>query len=371
MKKSIKINFRYFWGYFNPYDNFFTKLLKKDYNVIISDNPDYVFFSVYGEGRSPISSKHVGGIAKFIRDKFPVLYRTLKRIYYFKREMWSMPILKGNFVKIFYTGENCKPKMDKCDWAFSFVYDEKLKHPRHMRLPAYSFSFDSLNEFKKLIKKGMDVEKIKQEKIKFCNFIYTNHIPFRNRFFKKLCKYKKVESWGKCLNNMGKNIPKLMDENPKKALGKTIKYKPESILRPYKFIIAFENSRSVGYTTEKILEPMTVNSIPIYWGNPLIHRDFNAKSFINYHDFEKEVKERLPKFFFKIPIIGWLTEKYIREATFKKMIKRIKRIDNNDELYGEILKQPWYNDNKPPIYLDKERIRKRLKEIIESPRQIP
>jgi glyoxylate carboligase len=37
----------------------------------------------------------------------------------------------------------------------------------------------------------------------------------------------------------------------------------------YKFSIAFENNahrpQYPGYTTEKIMEPMTVNSIPIYW----------------------------------------------------------------------------------------------------------
>ena len=46
------------------------------------------------------------------------------------------------------------------------------------------------------------------------------------------------------------------------------------------------------------------------------------------------------------------------------MTKRIIEINNNDELYKEILKQPWYNNNKPSIYTDKERIRKRLRKII-------
>ena len=61
-----------------------------------------------------------------------------------------------------------------------------------------------------------------------------------------------------------------------------------------------------------------------------------------------------------------MSEKYVEEMTFRKMIKRIIELDNNDELYMEMLKQPWYNDNEPPIYLDRERIRKRLREIIES-----
>jgi len=75
-------------------------------------------------------------------------------------------------------------------------------------------------------------------------------------------------------------------------------------------------------------------------------------------------------YFFEIPFIDWLTKKYVEKKTFKRMIKKIIKIDNDDKLYEEILKQPWYNDNKPSKYLDKEMIRKRLKKIIESPRQV-
>ena len=49
--------------------------------------------------------------------------------------------------------------------------------------------------------------------------------------------------------------------------------------------MAIENNNQyngdVGYTTEKIFEPMIAQSIPIYWGNPRIGEDFNEKSFIN------------------------------------------------------------------------------------------
>ena len=38
-------------------------------------------------------------------------------------------------------------------------------------------------------------------------------------------------------------------------------------IKDYKFVISFENSSNPGYTTEKLIEPMLVNSIPIYWGN--------------------------------------------------------------------------------------------------------
>ena len=67
-------------------------------------------------------------------------------------------------------------------------------------------------------------------------------------------------------------------------VGGPVKNKIDFIM-DHKFTIAFENSSYPGYTTEKIFEPMLVNSIPLYWGNPLVDRDFNTKSFLNFHDY--------------------------------------------------------------------------------------
>ena len=51
-KKTIKINFKYFGARIYAGNNFFTMLLKKKYHVVISDNPDYMFYSVYPEVKS-------------------------------------------------------------------------------------------------------------------------------------------------------------------------------------------------------------------------------------------------------------------------------------------------------------------------------
>ena len=61
-----------------------------------------------------------------------------------------------------------------------------------------------------------------------------------------------------------------------------------AFISEYKFVIAFENSSYPGYTTEKILDPFLVCSIPVYWGNPLIENDFNKMAFLNYFDFDSE-----------------------------------------------------------------------------------
>jgi len=58
---------------------------------------------------------------------------------------------------------------------------------------------------------------------------------------------------------------------------------PEKVayLRDYKFSISIENRIAVGYTSEKMYNAMQADCIPIYYGNPSVHRDFNTKSFIN------------------------------------------------------------------------------------------
>ncbi len=357
--KTIKINFKYFWRHLDPNDNLFTNLLKKDYNIVISDDPDYVFYCVLDDKKIS-QSKYFMGIGDFIKSKSPWLYRLLKKIYYHNESTWKMPVLKGNFVKIFYASENCRPDMNKCDWAFTYDYDEELKNPRHLRLPVYKFEYSSL--CKKLANKKINIVQAKKEKTKFCNYIYSNPVDIRNAFFKELNKYKKVESWGACYNNMGQRLPRIRKEVVEYKQGLT---KPEEFMNKFKFTIAFENSESPGYISDKVFGAMCVNSIPIFWGNPLIHRDFNTKSFLNYYDFEREVKRKIPTIFFKIPIIKILTKKYVQKFTFKKLIEKIIEIDNDDKLYEEYLKQPWYNDNKPSKYVDDEVIRKRLRKIIE------
>ena len=54
------------------------------------------------------------------------------------------------------------------------------------------------------------------------------------------------------------------------------------------------------------------NSIPIYMGNPDVTRDFNSKAFINCNDYKN----------------------------FDEVIEVIKELDNNDEKYMEMLRQP-------------------------------
>ena len=361
MKKTIKLGFEYFD--YDVNNNFFTNLLKEDYNVILSKDPDFIVYNLPPDTEISGVRKSVSKLS-FLRKYTPgvrqLIVKTplIGRIFSDKMAMAKkkMPTLHTNATRIFYSWAICHPDMDSVDYAFTEDYDEELKNLRHMRLPWYKFY---CNAGKELIKpKSVDFKKIKKEKTKFCNFVYSNNAPVRNKFFKMLSKYKKIDSPGKCFNNMS------AFEKTGWIGKKDWQEEKMDFLKPYKFTIAFETRDFLGYVSEKIYHPMRVNSIPIYWGNKMIHRDFNTKSFINYFDFEKEVKSKFPGFLFKIPLVSKIIEySLIEPITMKKMIKRIIEIDNNDELYQKILSEPWFYDNKLSKYCDDKRYKGQFKKI--------
>ena len=258
MKKRIKIDFSDFWGGFDKTDNYFYNLLKEEFDVEISNNPDYLFFSLFGNEHQNYNCK-----------------------------------------KIFYTGENVAPPLGYCDYSFSFDYLDDI---RNYRLPHYLL-YDGYYELvrKKLIDESLS-------KRKFCNFVASNgNCEVRNQFVQKLSKYRKVDCGGRWMNNIGYVVS---DKR---------KFQSE-----YKFSISFENNayrpQQPGYTTEKIMEPMTVNSVPIYWGNPLIGKEFNTDSFVNFYDFDSE----------------------------NDMIDFIIELDKNNDRYLKMLNQPWFTDYNIP-----------------------
>jgi hypothetical protein len=261
--KKIKVAFSDFWSGFdyNPagkkgYDNTFYRLLSERYDIEIdNESPDFLIFSVFGNSHTN--------------------FRNCK--------------------KIFYTGENRRPDFSICDYAITFDY---LDHPNHHRFPlsALILSEKGIKEFPK----NFDLDSIKKKKTKFCNFVFSNsNAQKRNYLFQELSKYKKIDAGGIVFNNIGHTVGDKLE-----------------FLDQYKFTIAFENSEHEGYTTEKIVHPKLVDSIPIYWGNPLVSLDWNSKAFINYYD-HKDIKS---------------------------MIDFVKEVDNNEALYDEMLLQPHYNE---------------------------
>jgi alpha(1,3/1,4) fucosyltransferase len=336
-KKTIKINFKHFVKEDDPCIKFFIELLKKKYDVVISEKPDFIFFSIWGDETQKYFRKK--DIIKKISPKLHQFIKntgagnTIRNSVFWKRiQKERIPDMKKDCVRIFYVAEDIVPDMKKCDWAFASAYEEEVNHPNYMRLPYYFLDSSGRN----LHKKKIDFEKIKKEKKRFCNFLYSNNVEYRNRFFKKLSKYKKVDSPGFCMNNM----PPIGDFNKPLSSRYSGNWDKDKLdfMKNYKFTIAFENSISSGWTTEKLTHPMMVNSIPIYLGNPEIGKEFNKKSFLSI----SSPKE-----------IDWLIEKVIE-------------IDQNDKLYEKMLKEPWFKNNKLNKYCDEKRYFRRFEEIFEK-----
>jgi alpha(1,3/1,4) fucosyltransferase len=330
-KKTIRIDFRYFWQGFNKKNNFFLKILKKKYNVVIDEkNPEAVFFSVFGE-RFENTAKTSSKLKLFSPKIFLLLKRSMLwdifKDSYFGKKYYQrkIPYIYGDFIKIFYTPENISPDMNKCDWAFGFCYEEDFKDTHYMRLPYYALE----TSLKSLKNKQVNTKK------KFCNFIYSNESYRRNKFFKLLNKYKIVDSPGVCMNN----IAPIGAKTPTSSRGKINWQKDKlNFLKDYKFTIAFENSISDGYTTEKLTHAMQAGSIPIYFGNPSIEREFNTESFINIRDFK----------------------------SWKEAISKIKELDQNEDKYNLMLKKSWLKKNNQNKWMDENRLLDRFEEIFKK-----
>lgn len=199
----------------------------------------------------------------------------------------GLPLLHyqyGDCVKILFVNENEVPDFNQFDYAVGFDYlsfgDRYIRHPLFARYPTFA-----------LLKDRRPVTSDELAKRKFCSFVVSNSDmcdPIRGKFFKRLSEYKRVDSGGKYLNNVGGPVADKVD-----------------FCRRYKFNIAFENSASLGYTTEKIMEAYAARSVPIYFGNPKVDMDFSPDSMVRVRD----------------------------EADIDRAIEEIIRLDHDDDAY--------------------------------------
>jgi len=230
-KPSIRIKFVDYYNGCNSVNESLYKLLLPYYDVQLVDNPDYIF---------------VGGMG---HDH-----------------------LKYDCIKIFETGENFVPDFNLFDYAFGHQYINF--GDRYMRRPHYCV----YPEFKRL---GNDAQMPDQALLNrgFCSFVVSNAAadPFRDEFYRELSKYKPISSGGRHLNNVGGPVADKLE-----------------FVSKYKFNIAIENSEAPGYVTEKIMQPLSVHSVPIYFGDPLVDRDFNPEAFVwirSREDIKRAVEE--------------------------------------------------------------------------------
>ena len=297
-----------------------------------SDNPDFIIFGPYGNDVPP----------------------------------------KGNYTRIAYYCENITPDLSNCEWAFGVPKEEEVNHSKYKRIQWHGVYPQSLIKSDEI-----DIDSIVQSKTKFCNFLYSHQVNYREQFFKELSKYKKVDAPGKSMNNMP-SIDTLYKGD--------IWERKRQFLQPYKFTIAFENYSYPGYQTEKLYDAMTMNSIPIYCGDPYIGDIFNTKSFINAFDslqpnysgvvqkLERKVQMSFvdirPQFYKsfsnrivrKVKQMGRELKMKVefKNLNYKALVDKIVEMDEDENLYRKTLQEPWFNNNTPPAL---DPVTQRWKEI--------
>ena len=235
----------------------------------------------------------------------------------------SYPPPRTGAPKIMLVHENTPPGstwFDVFDHIISFSPTLTYK-PNHYRIPYWVYRFYEHDlTLDKLQKRNNTNADELFESRRFCNFVYSNPFFFRREFAHKLSSYRQVDFGGKVDHNISEQESQEIFPS---ALGSAGLVQKTRWLSKYRFTIAFENSSTEGYTTEKILDAFVANTIPLYWGNLRIKQDgFNPGAFLNY--FESPGDERF--------------------------VGRVKAVDGDRNAYMEMINQPVFSN--PPDYLN-------------------
>ena len=221
---------------------------------------------------------------------------------------------------VFVTCEDLFPDFSKAHFVVSCRY---VEHERYLRMPYWAI----INDPKILIKLPGYADEILSQSRQFCAFVQSNSNPRRTRrrldFFSALSSRRFVHSGGGTLNNIGYRVENI-----------------HKFLECFKLYICFENAKSEGYTTEKIVNAMLNGCIPIYWGDPLIHLDFNTCSFIDVTQFHSE----------------------------SDLLDHVEQVADDEILRKNYLEQPFFHGNKIPPLFERSRIISFFKKVLDEPR---
>lgn len=207
--------------------------------------------------------------------------------------LYNDDFIDATGIRIFYTAEAVAPDFTLFDYFIGF--DELKFDDRYVRVPNYVMNLKYQDDINLLMRRHKDRH---HDREKFCCWVCSNGSGDETRdvIFDKLSNYKKVDSGGRYRNNVGCDggvcDKRAFQEN-------------------YKFSLAVENTSYRGYTTEKLVEAFAAGGIPIYWGDPDVTKEFNPKAFVNLMDY----------------------------SSIDEGIEVVKKIDQDDELYNEMVSQ--------------------------------
>lgn len=221
--------------------------------------------------------------------------------------MFGKPYEYCNYpqVRIMYSGENYIPDFNLIDYAISpypiDFFDRAFHKPACVDIFGRCLALETKNR-----NYSSDFVKKKEH---FANFIASHESEYniRGDFFKQLSKYKRVESPGTYLNNMPN--------------GETVSFTNDTktdFQRKSKFTLCFESTKHQGFVTEKITDAFYADTIPVYYGSDNVSDIFNPNAFIDCS----------------------------RYSSFDDVVEKIIELDNDDEMFLKMLRQPILNDPK-------------------------
>jgi hypothetical protein len=266
---TLKIAYADFWPEWNE-ENFIQPILQKYFNVVVDQkNPDVLFHSIFGG-------------------------------------MSQTPNYKCK--KILYLGENYRSANFKSDYSISFDPHSETNY----RLPLWQVYLLLKPELKDKL-----FNRVRHQKFeRFCSFTVSNPSnSIRINHFEKISKYKKVHSYGKVrINDLS------LQQLSAGKYWRDAKYQ-FFLDHPHKFMMAYENTFYPYYCTEKLMDAFLAGSLPIYWGDPKVFKDWNEDAFLNAN--------RLGN--------------YVHDS--------VKRLDTSSE-FDEIYAQPVFRDYQQEMHLE-------------------
>lgn len=228
--KTIRIKYTDWWDGFDSDQYIYNKILSKHYNIVESDDPEYVFCSLYAHD-----------------------------------------CLKYDGIRIFTTGDNFVPDFNIYDYAIGFnpiIYEDRyLQAPNWIMNPRYE------NDVERMLHKHENVTEEDYYNRDFCAWVCSNPkgVSLRRDTFEKLSQYKGVASGGRWLNNIG--VPDGVSDK--------IEFQSR-----YRFSLAIQDSENDGYTDEKLVQCFASRNIPVFWGDKTVDRLFNSDAMVDFYNFD-------------------------------------------------------------------------------------
>ncbi|XP_045608866.2 alpha-(1,3)-fucosyltransferase 10 [Procambarus clarkii] len=134
----------------------------------------------------------------------------------------------------------------------------------------------------------------------------------RDAYVQQLSKYIKIDSYGSCLHN--RDLPPHLHD-PADTFDH-VDFR--AIVAKYKFTLAIENAACDDYITEKLWRPLTLGSVPVYWGSPSV-KDWepNPRSVIPVTEFESP--QQLAWYLYKLMENETLYESHLKHKLKQKV----------------------------------------------------